>query len=283
MASDRRSQVMVGELPEDFLRVNSDPTAQQIAQDERVAQILQAQHQAGVSFVTGNIAGRLSITLVTAKLTKNYGITKMDPYCRIRVGHAVFETPTSYNGAKIPRWNKCVQCYLPVGVNSMYLEIFDERSFTVDDRIAWCHITVPQSVLNGETLDDWYPLSGRQGEEKEGMINLVLTFTPIQNLSMGSFVCPQPAMVIPQVVSPGMFYAPMQQQQQQQQPIVGGTPVYQQPQLPPPTSTYTEEDIQLVKDMFPAIETDVIQSVFIAQRGNKNAVINSLLSMSNDQ
>ncbi|CAE1323233.1 TOLLIP [Acanthosepion pharaonis] len=177
MASDRRNQVMVGDLPDDFLRVSSDPTAQQIAQDERVAQILQAQQQAGVSFVTGNIAGRLSITIVTAKLTKNYGITKMDPYCRIRVGHAVFETPTSYNGAKIPRWNKCVQCYLPVGVDSMYLEIFDERSFTVDDRIAWCHITVPQSVLNGETLDDWYPLSGRQGEEKEGMINLVLTFT----------------------------------------------------------------------------------------------------------
>lgn len=279
MASDRRNQVMVGDLPDDFLRVSSDPTAQQIAQDERVAQILQAQQQAGVSFVTGNIAGRLSITIVTAKLTKNYGITKMDPYCRIRVGHAVFETPTSYNGAKIPRWNKCVQCYLPVGVDSMYLEIFDERSFTVDDRIAWCHITVPQSVLNGETLDDWYPLSGRQGEEKEGMINLVLTFTPIQNLPMGSFVCPQPAMVIPQVVSPGMFYTPMQ-------PVVGGAPVYQQPQLPPTSAQsplYTEEDIQLVKDMFPAIETDVIQSVFVAQRGNKNAVINSLLSMSSEQ
>lgn len=67
---------------------------------------------------------------------------------------------------------------------------------------------------------------------------------------------------------------------------VGGAPVYQQPQLPPTSAQsplYTEEDIQLVKDMFPAIETDVIQSVFVAQRGNKNAVINSLLSMSSDQ
>ncbi|CAI9738692.1 toll-interacting protein B-like [Octopus vulgaris] len=203
-----------------------------------------------------------------AQLTKNYGIMKMDPYCRIRVGHAVFETPTSYNGAKLPSWNKCVQCYLPVGVDSMYLEIFDERSFTVDDRIAWCHVTIPQSVLNGDVVDDWYPLSGRQGEEKEGMINLVLSFTPVQNLTMGSFICPQQTMVIPQVVSPGMFYAPMQ-------PVVGGTPVYQTTQLPPApvqqAPAYTESDVQQMKDMFPGIETNVIQSVFIAQRGNKNA------------
>ena len=55
----------------------------------------------------------------------------------------------------------------------MYLQ----RSFTVDDRVAWAYVTIPHAALNGETVDEWFPLSGKQGDEKEGMLNLVMTFT----------------------------------------------------------------------------------------------------------
>lgn len=260
---------MVGELPRDFLRAGPPLTQEQ--EDERIARILQAQQQAGMNVVTpANFAGRLSISVVQAKLVKNYGLTKMDPYCRIRVGHTVFETPTAYNGAKAPRWNKTVTTYLPQGVDSLYLEVFDERSFTMDDRIAWCHVKIPPSVLSGETVDEWHNLSGRQGEEKEGSINLVLSLTTSTDPSY-TYTAPVPMMMpmyypTPTVMGQAPGYPPqtMPPQPQQQQPAI------------------TAEDIQQVKDMFPNMEEEVVKSVLEANRGNKDSTINSLLAMSTD-
>ena len=37
-------------------------------------------------------------------------------------------------------------------------------------------VEIPSRVLEGELVDDWYPLSGRQGDEKEGVINLILEY-----------------------------------------------------------------------------------------------------------
>jgi len=50
----------------------------------------------------------IAMAALQARLNKNYGLTKMDPYCRIRVGHAVFETHTSASGGKMPVWNKVI-------------------------------------------------------------------------------------------------------------------------------------------------------------------------------
>jgi hypothetical protein len=71
----------------------------------------------------------------------------------------------------------CICSPLPQGVTSIYLEIYDECSFTMDELIAWAHIPISQAVLSGETHEEWFPLSGKQGEGQEGMINLVLSYS----------------------------------------------------------------------------------------------------------
>uniref|UniRef100_T1J5F4 Uncharacterized protein n=1 Tax=Strigamia maritima TaxID=126957 RepID=T1J5F4_STRMM len=269
---DRRKQVMVGELPSDFLRVAPTTQQQQVAADEQAALLLQQQLTG--SFFPPNAVGKFNLTIAQAKLAKNYGVTRMDPYCRVRIGHTIYETQTDHNGAKIPRWNKIMQSYLPSGVNTFYLEIFDERAFTPDERVAWANIHIPECVFKGETVDDWYPLNGRQGDEKEGMINLVMTMTP---------VCGQPMMYqAPVVMVPAQGYQPGYYPTtviNYTQPTVAyppaGPPPVQQP-------LYTDQDIKQVQEMFPSVELEVVRSIMEANGGNKDATINILLQMAND-
>lgn len=101
---------MLGKLPDDFLRIQKSDEQAQIASDHQTALNLQHELQARqpmVSSIPLNIIGRLDLTILEARLVKNYGIiTRMDPYVRLRVGHQVYETKTAINGARNPVWNK---------------------------------------------------------------------------------------------------------------------------------------------------------------------------------
>ncbi|XP_075164347.1 rho GDP-dissociation inhibitor isoform X1 [Haematobia irritans] len=258
---NRWKKAVLMPLPDDFLRFE---VANNISADAQAAMALYRQQMP--QYVAPNHVGRLSITCAQAKLARNYGLTRMDPYVRIRIGHYVYETHTDPNGGKNPRWNRVIQSQLPVGVNSMYVEIYDECSFKMDELIAWCEIKIPERVFAGETHEEWYPLSGKQGDGLEGAIDIVLSFS---NQPMQYAYQPQQA---PMIMVPGrpIFVAPSQHQQPPvtvQQPVV----------VPPPQ--LSAEELKQIQEMFPNIDTEVVKTVFEANRGNKDSTVNSLLQM----
>lgn len=257
----KRDRAFLGQLPSDFLRVDSATAPQSSTGDQphlvpvnygRPAAIHQRQ--------ADNILGRLKVTVAQAKLIKNYGFTRMDPYCRIRIGHSVYETPTDLNGSKNPRWNKVFSCNMPRGINSMYLEIFNERYLALDDRIAWAYYEFPADMLNGETIEEWVALSGKQGEGQEGNINIILSFTPAppaMSYQMAAYGN-QPITMAPPGMPGAQMYYPG-----------GYPPTFPQQQLPAPVSQQPQhpvkdEDVTRLQEMFPTLDTEVVRSVLEA-------------------
>lgn len=276
-SNERRNQVMVGDLPSTFLRVptteeiedqltKDGELARQIAQEE-MTNYQQQQHSSRIVYTN-----RLYISIVEAKLNKNYGMTRMDPFCCIRVNHTVYETETCHNGAKNPTWTRPIS--VMVGnepVEAVYLEIYDEGTISGNTKVAWTKILLPQQMKVNEAVDDWWPLSGGLGEDKEGTVHVIFTLKhfqqqiPIYNPAGAGVVPPARFQAVPTPPIPG------NQQITTQQPDTAT----QLPQAP----LYTQEDIQQLKDLFPSNEEEVIKTVLEASRGNKNSAIDILLNM----
>lgn len=233
--AERRRQVLVGELPPHFLRLAVP--VQQVVEPEIVQPRI-------VSFVPPNTRGRLSVTILEANLVKNYGLVRMDPYCRVRVGNVAFDTNVAANAGRSPVWNRTLNAYLPNNVESIYIQIFDEKAFGPDEVIAWSHVMLPATIFNGDNVDEYFQLSGQQGEGKEGMIHVHFSFAPIEN-PISSEVQP-----VQQEVAP----------------------------VPLPVEI-TEEDTKEIQEMFPTVDKEVIKCILEERRGDKEAAVSAILEM----
>jgi len=276
-----RDKAVLGPLPDDFLSLDASsghtspssaspdsPRGRQERQDHALAASLQRQAAPRPQL------GRLEVTVVRATLHKNYGMVRMDPYVRLHFGQQVFETQTDVNGAKNPVWNKTFYIYqLPRSFKSFHLEVYDERTLTDDERVAWVTVPVPEGLRQGEGSDKWHQLSGRMGEGMEGSIYILMSYTenptnaPVMVYGAPGYpVSPYPAYPagytgLPGVVTPGAVLQPP--------PAPAARPA------PPPI---TEDDVKQVHAMFPDMESGAVRSVLEAS-GCKEAAVEALLGM----
>ncbi|KAF4525942.1 hypothetical protein B566_EDAN013178 [Ephemera danica] len=134
---------------------------------------------------------------------------------------------------------------LPQRVNSIYLEIYDECSFTMDELIAWAHIPIPATT---GPLQQPYSMYHTMASPF-----VMVPTTPMYGV--------QPAFApVPVYTMPTPAVAPV------------SAPPAPQPQI-------TAEEYKMIEDMFPNMDKEVIRSVFEANRGSKEGTINCLLQM----
>lgn len=302
-------------LPDDFLRL---PTSLFPQQDINLSISYNRPEGSGSGFFgsTGSLVDMIDISVVEAQLVKNYGLLRMDLYCKIRVGHMVCETHTCLNGAKNPKWDGVYQFSLKPGIDSFHLEIYDENQFKADEKIAWLYEPIPPEVFQGITVERWFPLSGRLGPNKEGSVLLVISHKRVPMRSshsgrltaggsqhhpsgapMAVFIPPPPnqaPIITSGALPPGAV------------PIIDSGPggplqAYIQPGPPPSTlqndSTQNPDvtitlqqqeqaaqqirdvDVNQLSEMFPSIDKAIIRAVLENNHNDKEAAIGALLAL----
>lgn len=197
---------------------------------------------------------RLNITVVDATLKSNASfmskIIKMDPYARVRVGHTMYSTETALGGGSNPIWNNQIIATLPVGVEEIFVEIFDQKMVMEDERLCWGVIELPQNIFNAqETVTKEFDLGNDQSPTGKGKVKLVLSLTEFrENLIIRNGALDRGDL----------------------SPAMGN--------LPPPVQI-TDEDVQHIVEMFPMIDSDTVREVLVQKGGDKEAAISAFLVM----
>ncbi|CAF3405665.1 unnamed protein product [Rotaria socialis] len=287
--TDYRSRVMLGDLPQDFLRIQIaqpqiyNPAGYTSRQGYPPGQLQQQQILHNPNFL-----GYFTLTIAEAKLVKSsglLGLIKMDPYVSFRIGHAAHDTPTATGGGKNPQWKASYRINLFKGMDRIHLEVYDQRNFTEDSFIGESEIMIPREVMEGETRQHWYPLMGREttANENQGDILIIMSFTPVRPMNYSAVASSNDTTAVNSdgnlnMASSHAAHALSNQSaimtEQNHQPATEHSPSAV-PKPPPPP--YSPEDIRTIEEMFPTVARQVITDLLDEHHGNKDLVVNYLL------
>ncbi|CAF0854427.1 unnamed protein product [Adineta ricciae] len=273
--NEYRSRVMLGDLPQDFLRIQLvqaqifDPMGHGMRQQGYGSAPHPQQLQQNPNFL-----GYFTLTIAEAKLIKSaglLGLIKMDPYVSFRIGHVSYDTQTASGGGKNPQWKASYRINLFKGMDKIHLIVYDQRNFTEDSFIGECEVTIPREVIEGETRQQWYQLMGRQANANEiqGDILIIMSFMPVRSshpTTPANGATSTPAGNATGSTQP----APHATEQSAAQHSPSVTPK-------PPPLPYSEDDIRTVKEMFPNVDEHFISELLKQHGGNKDLVVNHLL------
>lgn len=275
-SDDVRAKAFVPkELPKDFLRVMLDEKQISETSDEELARRLQFGNQqrqvrgnsSAMRMMESTFKGRLQIDIVEAHLNKNYGFVKMDPYVKMTINNKVYETASDYSGAKSPKWQKTIMVYIEENVDQIKFEVFDEKSFTDDELIAVVKYPIPQVLYTQGFIDEWLPLSGKLGEQKEGSLNIRILFTPMRKLQETERRTSRPT------------YGQLERMNLQ---LEEDDDLARTLRISAQEAEYKvdEEVFKSLCEMFPSFDVEVVRSSLIVNHGNKEITIEKLLEMS---
>lgn len=291
------------QLPDDFLRIPASyyPTPSDFDITAQQARAIVARETP--------LNDMIAISVVEAQLVKNYGLLKMDLYCKIRVGHMSLETETCLNGGKNPKWRELYHFNLQPGINSLHLEIYDQKSFSLDEKIAWLYVRIPPEVFQGITVERWFPLTGRSGPDKEGSVLVVLSHKRVPTMgpfgrSMGGQHDPTLAVYMPnphatntsQMIGCPIVSGPVAVDPTIPAYIQAAPPPQPTPTIPAATNStgqqqaldttvstnsrpVSDEDVSQLSEMFPSLDKAIIKAVLENNHNDKEASIGALLAL----
>jgi len=121
-----------------------------------------------------NAVGTLIFRPIEARFNEdNNWITKMNPYCKFKVGWHTAKSSVDKHGGKFPKWNDSVALTRKNGEEYFKLKLKDKDRITMDDNLGETKIMLNEVLTKGR-VNKWYNIY--KGNKITGEVLLDIEF-----------------------------------------------------------------------------------------------------------